>query len=79
MKKIALVFSATFLFATLTFAQTPQTQDKAKSPEKKEMSKDSKSGCDEKTKAACGASKSAKSCCAHDAKKTGETKAPEKK
>ena len=81
MKKIALLFSATILFAGLTFAQTPQTQDKAAKPaEKKECPKEAKSGCDAKTKAACSHSKDAKSCCAKDAKKTGtDTKAPEKK
>lgn len=80
MKKIALLFSATILFASLTFAQTPQTQDKSKDAPKKEASKDSKDNCDPKTKAACSKSKDPKGCCAHGDKKSGsETKAPEKK
>ena len=52
MKKVVLLFSAVVLFAGLTFAQTPQTQDKAaKSGDKKECSKDEKAGCDKKTTA----------------------------
>jgi hypothetical protein len=79
MKKIVMLFSAVVLFAGLTFAQTPQTQDKTTKPaEKKECSKEEKAGCDTKTKSSCGA---AKSCCSKDAKKEGTTttKAPEKK
>jgi hypothetical protein len=82
MKKIVLMFSAVVLFAGLTFAQTPQTQDKpAKPAEKKECTKDAKAGCDSKTKAACSHSKEGKSCCAKDTKKEGtDTKTtPEKK
>jgi hypothetical protein len=79
MKKFVMLFSAVVLFAGLTFAQTPQTQDKgAKPAEKKEATKDTKSGCDMKTKEACSHSKEGKSCCAKDGKKEG-TKAPEKK
>lgn len=80
MKKVALIFSAVVLFAGLTFGQTPQTQDKAaaKPADKKECSHEAKSGCDSKTKAACGHSKEAKSCCAKDDKKAA-TPAPEKK
>jgi hypothetical protein len=81
MKKIVLMFSAVVLFAGLTFAQTPQTQDKTTKPaEKKEAPKDAKSGCDSKTKAACAHSKEGKSCCPKDAKKEGAaTTTPEKK
>jgi hypothetical protein len=82
MKKVVLLFSAVVLFAGLTFAQTPQTQDKAaaKPADKKECSKDMKAGCDSKTKAACSEAKKGSSCCAKDAKKaTPATTAPEKK
>ncbi len=80
MKKIALLFSATILFAGLTFAQTPQTQDKAAKPaEKKEAHKHDKSGCDEKTKAACSKTKDPKGCCDKSKKAATETAAPEKK
>lgn len=82
MKKIALMFSAVVLFAGLTFAQTPQTQDKTTKPaEKKECTKETKSGCDAKSKEACSHSKEGKSCCSKDAKKDGAaTKTtPEKK
>ncbi len=82
MKKVVLLFSAVVLIAGLTFAQTPQTQDKSAKPAEKteKVSKDSKSGCDEKTKAACGEAKKGSSCCAKDAKKAAPaTAAPEKK
>jgi hypothetical protein len=81
MKKIVLMFSAVVLIAGLTFAQTPQTQDKtAKPAEKKECAKETKTGCDSKTKAACSDSKKSSSCCAKDAKKDGAaTTTPEKK
>ncbi|MCX6267277.1 MAG: hypothetical protein NTW16_07975 [Bacteroidetes bacterium] len=86
MKKVVLLFSAVVLFAGLTFAQTPQKQDKtAKSADKKECAKEPKSGCDAKTKAACGEAKKGSSCCAKDAKKAAPTSvapvtpAPEKK
>ena len=81
MKKVVMFVSAFVLFAGLTFGQTPQTQDKAAKPaEKKECPKETKAGCDAKTKEACGHSKDAKSCCAKDAKKDAPaTKTPEKK
>ncbi|MEI7895397.1 MAG: hypothetical protein WCJ26_00070 [bacterium] len=81
MKKVVLLFSAVVLFAGLTFAQTPQTQDKAaKSGDKKECSKDEKAGCDKKTKASCSEAKKGSSCCAKDSKKAAPaTTAPEKK
>ncbi|MCK9219928.1 MAG: hypothetical protein PHF97_07875 [Bacteroidales bacterium] len=82
MKKVVMLFSAVVLFAGLTFAQTPQTQDKtAKPAEKKECTKETKTGCDKKTKEACSHSKDSKKCCAKDAKKEGTTttKTPEKK
>lgn len=81
MKKVALLFSAVVLFAGLTFGQTPQTQDKAAKPAEKteKAAKDSKAGCDSKTKASCGEAKKA-GCCSHSAKKScSDTKAPEKK
>ncbi len=80
MKKVVMLFSAVVLFAGLTFAQTPQTQDKAAKPaDKKECSKEEKSGCDKKTKAACSDSKKSSSCCAKDSKKSAGTTTPEKK
>ena len=80
MKKVVLLFSAVVLFAGLTFAQTPQAQDKAaKSADKKECSKDAKAGCDHKTKACCSEAKKSSSCCAKDAKKAAPAATPEKK
>jgi hypothetical protein len=80
MKKVVLLFSAVVLFAGLTFGQTPQTQDKAAKPtDKKEATKDSKSGCDTKTKAACSDAKKSSSCCAHDKKPAPAPTTPEKK
>jgi len=81
MKKIVLLFSAVILFAGLTFAQTPQTQDKAAKPaQKKECTKDEKAGCDKKTKACCSEAKKSSGCCAKDGKKAAPaTTTPEKK
>ena len=81
MKKVVLLFSAVVLFAGLTFAQTPQTHDKtAKPADKKECSKDAKSGCDAKTKACCSDAKKSSSCCSKDGKKPAPaTTTPEKK
>ncbi|MCX6280063.1 MAG: hypothetical protein NT004_18525 [Bacteroidetes bacterium] len=82
MKKIVLLFSAVVLFAGLTFGQTPQKQDKVAKPAEKteKVTKDSKSGCDEKTKAACGEAKKGSSCCPSSAKKScTDTKTPIKK
>jgi hypothetical protein len=82
MKKVVLLFSAVVLFAGLTFAQTPQTQDKAAKPaEKKENSKDPKAGCDHKTKSSCSEAKKSSSCCSKDAKKAtpAPATAPERK
>ena len=82
MKKVVLLFSAVVLFAGLTFAQTPQTQDKATKPaDKKECTKDQKSGCDMKTKSSCPEAKKGSGCCAKDGKKTTTPPAttPEKK
>ncbi len=80
MKKVIVTFSAVILIAGLTFAQTPQSKDKAasKPAEKKEMVKDHKAGCDEKTKAACGEAKKS-GCCSHGAKKPAPATTPEKK
>ena len=82
MKKIVLLFSSVILFAGLTFAQTPQTQDKAAKPATKTEcpSKEAKAGCDKKDMKNCAHSKEAKSCCAKVAKKEGPSTAkPEKK
>ena len=81
MKKVVLLFSAVVLFAGLTFAQTPQAQDKAAKPaEKKECSKEPKAGCDHKTKSACSEAKKGSSCCSKDAKKaTPAPSTPERK
>jgi len=83
MKKAMLLFSAVVLFAGLTFAQTPQVQDKAPKPadkSKKECTHEPKSGCDQKTKASCLDAKKS-GCCAKDAKKPAPapTPVPEKK
>ena len=77
-----MLFSAVVLIAGLSFAQTPQKAEKAPAPAAKteKTVKDSKSGCDEKTKAACGEAKKGSSCCPSSAKKScGDHKAPEKK
>jgi hypothetical protein len=81
MKKVVLLFSAVVLFAGLTFAQTPQTQDKAAKPaDKKECTKDEKAGCDHKTKSSCSEAKKGSSCCAKDSKKPAPAPTtPEKK
>ena len=80
MKKVVMLFSAVVLFAGLTFAQTPQTQDKAAKPvEKKENVKDNKAGCDTKTKAACSDVKKSSSCCSHSKKAAPASTTPEKK
>jgi hypothetical protein len=81
MKKVVLLFSAVMLIAGLTFAQTPQKQDKAAKPAEKteKVAKDSKSGCDEKTKAGCGDMKKSSSCCSSSKKATPATATPEKK
>lgn len=82
MKKFVLLFSSVILMAGLTFAQTPQTQDKAAKPAPKTEcpSKEAKSGCDKKDMKKCAHSKDAKGCCAKEAKKQGpSTTQPEKK
>ena len=88
MKKVVLLFSAIVLFAGLTFAQTPQTQDKAAKPAEKtecthskDAPKGDKSGCDMKTKSSCPEAKKGSGCCAKDGKKTTTPPAttPEKK
>jgi hypothetical protein len=86
MKKTILLFSAIVMFAAMSFAQTPQTKDKAAPAPKAQTTqttqpKDSKAGCDKKDMEKCGKSKDAKSgCCAHGSKTDAkDTKAPEKK
>ncbi len=81
MKKVVLLFSAVVLIAGLTFAQTPQTKDQVKPEAKTEkVAKDSKAGCDEKTKAGCSDAKKSSSCCSKSAKKpTPAPTTPEKK
>lgn len=84
MKRVVLLVSSFVLFAGLTFAQTPQAQDKNTKPvEKKEAAapnKDAKSGCSMEQMKKCGHSKDAKGCCAKDVKKEGATAPkPEKK
>ena len=83
MKKAVVLVSTFLLFASLTFAQTPQTQEKGKSaPAKTEctMKKDGKDGkdcsktCDKKKMAGCCDKKGADN---KDVKK--DTKTPEKK
>jgi hypothetical protein len=78
MKKVVMLASAFVLIAGLTFAQTPQTQDKAAKPAEKKEMKDEK-GCDNKTKASCAHSKTSKGCCASDKKAAAPEKSPEKK
>ncbi len=76
MKKVAVLFTTFVLFASLTFAQTPQTQDKGKTaPAKSESSmkkdgKDCSKTCTMKEKSGCCAKKGAEG---------KDTKAPEKK
>jgi hypothetical protein len=73
MKKVAVLISAFVLIAGLTFAQTPQTQEKGKSaPAKTETKKDTKDcskSCTHKEKSSCCPKKG----------ETKDTKAPEKK
>ena len=78
MKKVVMLFSAVVLVAGLTFAQTPQKAEKPAS-KTEAVSKDSKAGCDMKSKAACSHSKEGKSCCSKDGKKAAATTTPEKK
>ncbi len=77
MKKITVLVSTFVLFACLTFAQTPQTQEKGKkaAPAKSEstMKKDGKDcskTCTPKEKAGC---------CAKKGAENKDTKTPEKK
>jgi hypothetical protein len=76
MKKVAVLVSAFILVAGLTFAQTPQTQDKGKAAPAKTESATKKDGkdcsktCTHKEKA---------SCCPKKGTTDKETKAPEKK
>ena len=80
MKKVAVLVSTFLLFASFTFAQTPQTQDKGKAaPAKSEstMKKDGKDcskTCTQKKMSGCCEKKGTEN---KDAKK--DTKAPEKK
>jgi hypothetical protein len=76
MKKVAVLVSTFVLFTCLTFAQTPQTQDKGKAaPAKSEttVNKDGKS-C---SKTCTHDQKSG--CCAKKGTDNKDTKAPEKK
>ncbi|HTX87351.1 MAG TPA: hypothetical protein VMC08_00045 [Bacteroidales bacterium] len=69
MKKTVVLISALFLSATLSFGQTPQTQDKTKTDNKSEcpMKKDGKDCSMDK--------KDGKSCCTHSgASKPSDTK-----
>lgn len=75
MKKVTVLVSTFVLFACLTFAQTPQTQDKGKAaPAKSEttMGKDGKKCTKTCTKDKAG-------CCAKKGAENKDTKAPEKK
>ncbi|MCX6247645.1 MAG: hypothetical protein NTW10_07925 [Bacteroidetes bacterium] len=75
MKKVAVLVSAFVLIAGLTFAQTPQTQEKGKAaPAKTETTtkkdgKDCSKTCTQKEKSGCCAKKG----------ESKDTKAPEKK
>jgi hypothetical protein len=80
MKKIAVLISGIFLFATISFAQTPQTKDNAKPAAKTETpKKDSKSCCDHKDGKTCTHKDGGKSCCSHGMDSQKDTKTPEKK
>jgi hypothetical protein len=81
MKKVMMIVTAVVFFAGVTLAQTPQTQDKTSKPaEKKEATKTTKSGCDDKTKSDCGKAKTSSGCCSKAKKPAEATKAtPEKK
>ncbi|MDP4282155.1 MAG: hypothetical protein Q8867_08415 [Bacteroidota bacterium] len=80
MKKVVVLVSALFLFSTLTFAQTPQTQTKEKAaPAKKEV-KDTKAGCDKKDGKKCCKMDKKAGCCKDKAKAEKKTETtPEKK
>ena len=77
MKKVVLLFSAVVLMAGLTFAQAPQKAEKP-AAKTEAAGKDSKAGCDMKSKDACTHSKEGKGCCSKDGKKPAAT-TPEKK
>jgi hypothetical protein len=80
MKKIAVIISGLFLFATLSFGQTPQTKEKNKSDAKTETQKKDGKECSKKDMKECSKKDGTKSCCSHgsDAAKKDE-KAPDKK
>ncbi|MCX6245599.1 MAG: hypothetical protein NTU98_12970 [Bacteroidetes bacterium] len=74
MKKVALLVSTFILFAGLTFAQTPQTQDKAKAePAKTESTKKDTKDCSK----TC--THKEKSCCDKKGAEKKDAKTPEKK
>ena len=79
MKKIAVLISGIFLFATISFAQTPQTKETTKPAAKTEAPKKDAKECTHKDAKECSHKEGGKSCCSHgmDAKK--DTKTPEKK
>jgi hypothetical protein len=74
MKKVAVLVSAFMLIAGLTFAQTPQSQDKAKTtPAKTETTKKDSKDCSK----TC--THKEKSCCEKKGAESKDTKTPEKK
>ncbi len=80
MKKIAVLISGLFLFATISFAQTPQAKDNTKPATKTEApKKDAKGSCDHKDGKECSHKEGGKSCCSHGADAKKDTKTPEKK
>jgi len=80
MKKVVVLISGIFLFATISFAQTPQAKESTKPATKTEApKKDAKGGCDHKDAKECTHKDGTKSCCSHDKDAKKDTKAPEKK
>ena len=76
MKNVAVLVSSFILFTSLTFAQTPQTQDKGKaSPAKSETTMNKNGKVYSKT---CTHDQKA-GCCAKKGTENKDTKAPEKK
>lgn len=79
MKKIAFIIAGTFLFATLTYAQSPQAKETTKNTKTENTKKESKEGCDKKDTKNCADKQSGKSCCSHGTDSKKETSSPDKK
>lgn len=79
MKKIALIITGTFLFATLTYAQSPQAKETTKNTKTETTKKESKDDCDKKDTKNCADKPSGKSCCSHGSDSKKEATSPDKK